>query len=93
MSGEHARLEELARERPRFGYRRLGVLLRREGHVDPPTKRPKRLRVRQRSGLAVLEELLDQVRHADQERDLLADTLREVRTLVDAAMKADASNG
>ena len=29
----NARLEELARERPRFGYRRLGILLRREGHV------------------------------------------------------------
>ncbi len=27
-----ARLKELAQERPRFGYRRLGVLLRREGH-------------------------------------------------------------
>jgi putative transposase len=27
------RLKELAQERPRFGYRRLGVLLRREGHV------------------------------------------------------------
>lgn len=26
------RLKELAQERPRFGYRRLGVLLRREGH-------------------------------------------------------------
>jgi putative transposase len=26
------RLKELAPERPRFGYRRLGVLLRREGH-------------------------------------------------------------
>lgn len=26
------RLKELAGERPRFGYRRLGVLLRREGH-------------------------------------------------------------
>lgn len=28
-----SRLVELARERPRFGYRRLGVLLRREGFV------------------------------------------------------------
>ena len=28
-----ARLQELATERPRFGYRRLGVLLRREGLV------------------------------------------------------------
>src|SRR5438876_171639 len=28
-----SRLVELARERPRFGYRRLGVLLRREGLV------------------------------------------------------------
>ena len=28
-----ARLKELAQERPRFGYRRLGVLLRREGHT------------------------------------------------------------
>jgi putative transposase len=27
------RLKELAQERPRFGYRRLGVLLRREGHL------------------------------------------------------------
>jgi putative transposase len=27
------RLAELARERSRFGYRRLHVLLRREGHV------------------------------------------------------------
>jgi putative transposase len=27
------RLKELAGERPRFGYRRLGVLLRREGHL------------------------------------------------------------
>ncbi|MBW3636487.1 MAG: IS3 family transposase, partial [Armatimonadetes bacterium] len=27
-----ARLKELAQQRPRFGYRRLGVLLRREGH-------------------------------------------------------------
>lgn len=27
------RLKELALERPRFGYRRLGVLLRREGHL------------------------------------------------------------
>lgn len=26
------RLKQLAQERPRFGYRRLGVLLRREGH-------------------------------------------------------------
>ncbi len=26
------RLKELAQERPRFGYRRLGILLRREGH-------------------------------------------------------------
>lgn len=28
-----ARLRELAKERPRFGYRRLGVLLRREGWI------------------------------------------------------------
>jgi putative transposase len=28
-----ARLRELAQERPRFGYRRLGVLLRREGWI------------------------------------------------------------
>lgn len=28
-----SRLVELAKERPRFGYRRLGVLLRREGFV------------------------------------------------------------
>ena len=28
-----ARLKELAQERPRFGYRRLSVLLRREGHM------------------------------------------------------------
>jgi putative transposase len=27
------RLKELAQARPRFGYRRLGVLLRREGHL------------------------------------------------------------
>jgi len=27
------RLKELAQERPRFGYRRLGVLLYREGHA------------------------------------------------------------
>jgi len=26
------RLKALAQERPRFGYRRLGVLLHREGH-------------------------------------------------------------
>jgi putative transposase len=28
-----ARLRELAQQRPRFGYRRLGVLLRQEGVV------------------------------------------------------------
>lgn len=28
-----SRLVELAKERPRFGYRRLGVLLRREGYI------------------------------------------------------------
>ncbi len=30
--GVRCRLKELAQERPRFGYRRLGVLLRCEGH-------------------------------------------------------------
>ena len=35
-----ARLVELAREKPRFGYRRLQVLLRRSGEAGEPQARP-----------------------------------------------------
>ena len=50
-----ARLRELAAERRRFGYRRLGWLLRREGHVMNHKKlyrlyREERLMVRRRGG-------------------------------------------
>ena len=49
------RLEELAQERRRFGYRRLHVLLRREGHVVNRKRvqrlyREERLTVRRRGG-------------------------------------------
>ncbi len=33
VSGLRARIAQTAQERPRFGYRRIGVLLRRDGHV------------------------------------------------------------
>jgi len=42
------RLKELAQERPRFGYRRLGVLLRREGH---PVNLKRVLRLYREEGL------------------------------------------
>jgi putative transposase len=49
------RLKELAQERRRFGYRRLHVLLRREGHVVNRKRvqrlyREERLTVRRRGG-------------------------------------------
>ena len=44
------RLTELARQRPRFGYRRLGVLLEKDGEV---VNHKRLLRVYQQSGLAV----------------------------------------
>jgi len=49
-AGLRESLERLAREKPRFGYRRLGVLLRREG----PAVNHKRLhRVYREAGLAL----------------------------------------
>jgi putative transposase len=45
-----ARLTELARQRPRFGYRRLGVLLEKDGEV---INHKRLLRVYQEAGLAV----------------------------------------
>ena len=45
-----ARLTELARQRPRFGYRRLGVLLEEDGET---INRKRLLRVYQEAGLAV----------------------------------------
>ena len=45
-----AKLTELARQRPRFGYRRLGVLLEKGGEV---VNHKRLLRVYQESGLAV----------------------------------------
>jgi putative transposase len=45
-----ARLTELARQRPRFGYRRLGVLLEKDGEV---VNHKRLLRVYQEAGLAV----------------------------------------
>jgi putative transposase len=45
-----ARLTELARQRPRFGYRRLGVLLEKNGEV---VNHKRLLRVYQEAGLAV----------------------------------------
>jgi putative transposase len=45
-----ARLTELARQRPRFGYRRLGVLLEKDGEV---VNHKRLLRVYQDAGLAV----------------------------------------
>jgi len=42
------RLKALAQERPRFGYRRLGVLLRREGH---PVNLKRVLRLYREEGL------------------------------------------
>lgn len=45
-----ANLTELARQRPRFGYRRLGVLLERDGEV---VNHKRLLRVYQQAGLAV----------------------------------------
>jgi len=45
-----ARLTELARQRPRFGYRRLGVLLEKDGDV---VNHKRLLRVYQEAGLAV----------------------------------------
>jgi putative transposase len=45
-----ARLTELARQRPRFGYRRLGVLLKNHGE---PVNHKRLLRVYQEAGLAV----------------------------------------
>jgi putative transposase len=45
-----ARLTELARHRPRFGYRRLGVLLEKAGEV---VNHKRLLRVYQEAGLAV----------------------------------------
>ena len=44
------RLTELARQRPRFGYRRLGVLLEKDGEV---VNHKRLLRVYQEAGLAV----------------------------------------
>ena len=44
------RLTELARQRPRFGYRRLGVLLEKDGEV---INHKRLLRVYQEAGLAV----------------------------------------
>lgn len=44
------RLTELARQRPRFGYRRLGVLLEKDGSV---VNHKRLLRVYQEAGLAV----------------------------------------
>jgi putative transposase len=49
------RLRELAAERPRFGYRRLGWMLAREGHASNQKKlyriyREERLLVRRRRG-------------------------------------------
>jgi len=45
-----SKLTELARQKPRYGYRRLGVLLARDGE----TVNPKRLlRVYQQAGLGV----------------------------------------
>jgi putative transposase len=44
------RLTELARQRPRFGYRRLGVLLEKDGEV---VNHKRLLRVYQQAGLAV----------------------------------------
>ena len=43
------RLTELARQRPRFGYRRLGVLLEKDGEV---VNHKRLLRVYQEAGLA-----------------------------------------
>ena len=43
-------LTELARERPRFGYRRLGVLLARDGH---PVNHKRLYRVYREAGLSV----------------------------------------
>jgi putative transposase len=53
--GLRERLKELAKERRRFGYRRLHVLLRREGHVVNHKRlfriyREERLMVRKRGG-------------------------------------------
>ena len=45
-----ANLTELARQRPRFGYRRLGVLLEKSGEV---VNHKRLLRVYQQAGLAV----------------------------------------
>ena len=45
-----ARLRELAEERPRFGYRRIHVLLRREGHA---VNRKRVYRLYRSAGLAV----------------------------------------
>jgi putative transposase len=44
------RLTELARQRPRFGYRRLGVLLEKDGNV---VNHKRLLRVYQEAGLLV----------------------------------------
>ena len=53
--GLRQRLRQLAHERRRFGYRRLHVLLRREGHVVNRKRvhrlyKAERLMVRRRSG-------------------------------------------
>ena len=50
-----SRLREIALERRRFGYRRLGIMLAREGHVMNHKKllrlyREENLRVRRRRG-------------------------------------------
>lgn len=63
-----ARLKELAQERPRFGYRRLGVLLRREGHTINSKRvlrlyREEKLKLRARKRKRVASTLRVQPQH------------------------------
>ncbi|MEZ5976753.1 MAG: IS3 family transposase [Planctomycetota bacterium] len=68
------RLRELASERPRFGYRRLGVLLRREGHV---ANHKRVYRIYASEGLAVRRKARKRVAQADREPRVIATRVNE----------------
>lgn len=72
------RLTELAQERPRFGYRRLGVLLRREGH---PVNLKRVLRLYREEGLKLRAKKRKRIASAQRVRPAATMAINQVWTM------------